>query len=149
MKTASCTLIVGSFLLTALGCGSTSPDAAAPVTEIYDVVTANEQTLPVALPNSGSCTETGLNATVTLLAVGRFTATYTVREQCGTASLDHNGAFGGSYSRDGTDLVFHPDSGFKPRYAPTTPISGSVIGSTLTAISTPSGLHLTIAAHRR
>jgi len=149
MKITSCTLIVSSLLLVALGCGSTSPDGAAIVPEIYDVVTANEQTLPVALPNHRGCADTGLNGTITLLAVGRFTATYTVREQCGTASLDHNGAFGGSYSRDGTDLVFQPDSGFKPRYAPTTPISGSVIGSTLTAISTPSGLHLTIAAHRR
>ena len=149
MKITSCSLIVGSLLLTALACGSTSPNGAAPVTEIYDVITANDQTLPLALPNRGSCTETGLNATVTLLAVGRFTASYKVREQCGTISNDRNGAFGGSFSRDGMDLVFHPDSGFKPRYAPTTPISGSVSGSTLTAVSTPRGVRLTITANRR
>jgi len=150
MKITSCTLIVSSLLLIPLGCGSTStPDGATSVPETYDVVTANEQTLPVALPNHRGCTDTGLNGTITLLAVGRFTASYTYREQCGTTSNDHNGAFGGSYSRNGTDLVFHPDSGFKPRFAPTTPISGSVSGSTLTAISTPGGLQITLTARRR
>jgi hypothetical protein len=131
-----------------LGCSDT-PNAEAGVPGTYDALGANGQTLPVALPKKNNCTDTAIRGAVTLLAAGRFTATYTYRRQCGNVSSDLDGALGGSYLGTSTNLIFHPDSGFKGT-APTTPVVGSVSGSTLTLIGfTASGLQTTITARRR
>src|SRR4029079_1115084 len=81
----------------------------------YDVVSANGSPLPVAILSGGACTTSGIRGALTPTQLGRFTATYTYRRQCGSSTNDVSGAIAGHYVLSGSDIVFTADSGINKR----------------------------------
>ena len=119
-----------------LGC-STSSDTSSAGGDvfggIYDAVSANGSPLPVLVSNNGGCTTTALRAAVTPRAGGRFTATYTYRKQCGAVVNDINGAIGGRYTLNGSELIFAADSGLGKHSVNPFLVNATVSGTTVLA----------------
>ena len=116
----------------------------------YDVVTANGSPLPVAIfGGGGPCTTTGIRGALTPTQLGRFTATYTYRHQCGSSANDVSGAIAGHYTINGSDIVFTADSGINKRPGSVYVVTGTVSGGTVTLQNTVFGTSVSGTLVRR
>lgn len=134
-----------------LTCSTPAPsDSGSGFTGTYDATSANGQLFPLLLSSDGGCTTTGLRGTVMPTASGRFMATYTYRRQCGSLTDDVNGAIGGSYTLDGSNIFFAADSGIGKRATHPYLVTATLSGGTITAQSTVSaGVSVTVTFRRR
>lgn len=115
----------------------------------YEAQSLNGAPLPVLLPTIRGCGLTGLSGALTLRADGRFSSTFSYRQQCRDFDEVVDRALSGRYTVNGSNVVLAADSGFS-RFTTAPLVMGVISGSTLSLRSTPApGTTVTMSLRRR